>query len=42
MNNLATTYFELGLHKDALVLGEKVLAFRQCMLPEDHPDIGAT
>ena len=40
MNNLASTYSELGRHADALALREKVLEFRRRVLPEDHPDIG--
>ena len=40
MNNLASTYSELGRHADALALMEKVLEFRRRVLPEDHPDIG--
>jgi hypothetical protein len=42
MNNLANTYSVLGRHQDALVMGEKTLEFRQRVLPENHPDIGAT
>ena len=40
MNNLASTYSELGRHADALALREKVLEFFRRVLPEDHPDIG--
>ena len=40
MNNLASTYSELGRHADALALEEKVLEFFRRVLPEDHPDIG--
>jgi hypothetical protein len=42
MNNLATTYSHLGRNQDALVLQEKTLEFRRRVLPENHPDIGAT
>jgi hypothetical protein len=42
MNNLADTYSDLGRHQDALVMGEKTLEFRRRVLPENHPDIGAT
>ncbi len=38
MNNLAVTYSELEMHADALALFERALAFRQRVLPEDHPD----
>ena len=41
MTNLAATYGALGRHQDALVLLEKVLAFRQRVLPQNHPEIGA-
>ena len=40
MNNLASTYSELGRHADALALKEKVLEFFRRVLPEDHPHIG--
>jgi hypothetical protein len=42
MNNLADTYSALGRHQDALVMKEKALEFRRRVLPENHPDIGAT
>jgi hypothetical protein len=42
MNNLANTYFALGRHQDALLMREKTLEFRRHVLPENHPDIGAT
>jgi hypothetical protein len=42
MNNLAATYSTLGRHQDALAMQEKTLEFRRRMLPENHPDIGAT
>jgi tetratricopeptide (TPR) repeat protein len=42
MNNLAATYSALGRHQDALVMKEKTLEFRRRVLPENHPDIGAT
>jgi hypothetical protein len=40
MNNLATSYFNLGRHQDALVMQEKTLEFQQRVLPENHPQIG--
>jgi hypothetical protein len=40
MNNLATTYYTLGRHADALAMGERVLEFRRRVLPANHPDIG--
>jgi hypothetical protein len=42
MNNLAVTYRDLGRHQEALMMGEKTLEFRRRVLPENHPDIGAT
>jgi hypothetical protein len=42
MGNLANTYSDLGRHQDALVMGEKTLEFRRLVLPDNHPDIGAT
>ncbi len=42
MGNLANTYSDLGRHQDALVMGEKALEFRRRVLPENHPEIGAT
>ena len=40
MNNLASTYSNLGRHNEALAMRERVLEFRRRVLPEDHPDIG--
>ena len=40
MNNLSSTYSELGRHADALAMGEEVLEFRRRVLPANHPDIG--
>ena len=40
MSNLASTYYALGRHEDALVLHERVLEFQRRVLPENHPDIG--
>ena len=40
MNNLASTYSDLGRHSDALAMGESVLEFYRRVLPADHPDIG--
>jgi hypothetical protein len=42
MSNLANPYSALGRHQDALVMGEKTLEFQRRVLPENHPDIGAT
>ncbi len=42
MSNLAATYSALGRQHDALVLQEKTLEFRRRVLPENHPNIGAT
>jgi hypothetical protein len=40
MSNLASTFSDLGRHKDALAMKEKVLEFRCRLLPESHPSIG--
>jgi hypothetical protein len=40
MGNLATTYYALGRHADALAMTEQVLEFRRRVLPADHPHIG--
>jgi hypothetical protein len=42
MCNLADTYSALGRHQDALAMKEKTLEFMRRVLPENHPDIGAT
>ena len=42
MGNLAATYSALGRYLDALAMEEKTLEFRRRVLPENHPDIGAT
>ena len=42
IGNLANTYSALGRHQDALVMMEKTLEFRRRVLPENHPDVGAT
>jgi hypothetical protein len=42
MGNLANTYSALGRHQDALLMGEKTLEFWRRVLPENHPNIGAT
>ena len=42
MSNLAVMYSDLGRHQDALVMGEKTLEFQRRVLPENHPDIGAS
>jgi hypothetical protein len=40
MNNLASTYLDLGRHSDALAMHEQALEFRHRVLPANHPDIG--
>ena len=40
MSNLASTYYALGRHADALAMAEQVLEFRRRVLPANHPDIG--
>ncbi len=40
MNNLASTYRDLGRHADALALFEQVLEFLRRVLPANHPAIG--
>ena len=40
MSNLATTYYTLGRHADALAMFERVLEFQRRVLPANHPDIG--
>ena len=42
MANLSATYSDLGRHSDALVMYEKTLEFQRRVLPENHPDIGAS
>jgi len=42
MSNLSLAYSALGRHQDALVMKEKTLEFERRVLPENHPDIGAT
>jgi hypothetical protein len=42
MNNLAATNTSLGRYEDALVMQQETLEFRRRVLPENHPDIGAT
>ena len=42
MSNLAGTYRALGRHQDALLMRETTLQFHRRVLPENHPDIGAT
>ena len=42
MVNLVKRYSALGRQQDALVMGEKALEFMRRVLPENHPDIGAT
>jgi hypothetical protein len=40
MADLATSYYSLQRHSDAVLLRENVLQLRQRVLPEGHPDIG--
>ena len=40
MNNLASTYRDLGRHEDALAMRERVLEFMRRVLPANHPSIG--
>ena len=40
MSNLASTYYALGRHADALALLEQVLEFQRRVLPANHPAIG--
>jgi hypothetical protein len=42
MDLVAGRYLDLGRHQDALVMAEKALEFRRRVLPENHPQIGAT
>ena len=42
MHNVAIAYSALGRHQDALLMREKTLEFQRRVLPENHPDIGAT
>jgi tetratricopeptide (TPR) repeat protein len=42
MGNLASTYSALGRHDEALKLQQETLAFRQRVLPENHPDIATS
>jgi tetratricopeptide (TPR) repeat protein len=42
MNNLASTYSSFGRHDEALELLQETLAFRQRVLPENHPDIASS
>ncbi len=39
---LANSYFQVGRRQDALLLREKALEFQRRVLPDNHPDIGAT
>ncbi len=41
MNNLANTYGSVGRLEDAAAMHQRTLEFRQRVLPEDHPTIGA-
>ena len=37
--NIASSYYQLGRHAEALDFQEQVLALRLRVLPADHPDI---
>jgi hypothetical protein len=40
MSNVASTFGDLGRHKQALAMFEKALLFLRRVLPTGHPDIG--
>ncbi len=40
MNNLSSTYSNLGRHADALAMAEEVLEFQRRVMPANHPSIG--
>jgi hypothetical protein len=42
MSSLALTYSDLGRHQDAVAMEEMSLELRRRVLPENHPEIGAT
>jgi hypothetical protein len=42
MSTLSAVFYELGQYEDAMVLREKSLEFFRRVLPENHPNIGAT
>jgi hypothetical protein len=42
MGCVSITYSALGRHQEALVMQEKTLEFHRRVLPQNHPDIGAT
>ena len=42
MSTLSAVFYELGRYEDAMVLREKSLEFFRRVLPENHPNIGAT
>ncbi len=42
MSNLAASYSELGQHEHAVEMQEKAIEFIRRVLPENHPNIGAT
>jgi tetratricopeptide (TPR) repeat protein len=42
MSNLATMYSELGQHEHAVEMQTKAIEFFRRVLPENHPNIGAT
>jgi hypothetical protein len=39
MNNLASSYSDLGMHREALQLKKDAFAMFQRILPEEHEDI---
>ena len=42
MGNLGSTFMALGRYQDAEAINKKTLEFMRCVLPENHPNIGAT
>jgi hypothetical protein len=40
MNNLSSSYSNLGRYEEALVLAEETLEFQRLVLPENHEEIG--
>ena len=42
MGNLGSTFMALGRYQDAEAINKKTLEFMRRVLPENHPNIGAT
>ena len=40
LGNLASTYSQLGMHRDAFLLREEALEIFRGVLPDSHPEIG--